>query len=158
DLQQRLLSLKQEQLPSLAILELPRVRANGVVQEFSIAVDKCQTTAQRLCVESVEAEMIARLRDNSDIAAWVETGRQIHTNHNSSNCEYCGSAIAQDRLSQLARHFNAADTALKADIDGALSELRDAYSALNNLQIYDIARLYGDLRPAYEVEVASFQE
>lgn len=49
-------------------------------------------------------EAIDKLKENRDLESWIRTGLSHHSN--ATQCEFCGSTIAADRLSALQRHFS----------------------------------------------------
>jgi wobble nucleotide-excising tRNase len=149
----RILALKQDLLPTLDLLQLPSLVVDGIALPFTEAVATCRSETEGLCALTVEAEMIDRLRDNLDIATWVEQGRHIHAKHESTSCEYCGNTLTKERLSQLARHFSEADQQLKVRIDAARARLLEANAAINELVPPDMARLYGELQLPFKVAV-----
>lgn len=51
-------------------------------------------------------QAIQRLTDNPDLRDWVQTGLEIHKQHESTSCEFCGSQFTQLRADALAAHFN----------------------------------------------------
>jgi wobble nucleotide-excising tRNase len=67
---------------------------------------KAKTRLDDLLKTSVASQAIQRLIDHSDIKAWVETGINLHNNHESNQCEFCGNTITQYRITQLESHFN----------------------------------------------------
>ena len=101
--------------------------------------------------EKVQQELIARLKDNHDIADWVGQGIALHEEHKSKNCEYCGQAIPAARLNELAKHFNEAHAALVAKIDKEIKGLELLRARLNNLQLQDTANFYAQLHEEYEI-------
>jgi wobble nucleotide-excising tRNase len=153
DLDVQLLALKQEMLPELQKVELNAVSTDGAVRAALDLAATCFTEAEALCGTTVEAETIARLADNPDIADWIEEGLRLHANHGSESCEYCGNVITKERLSQLARHFSESDRRLKAGIDLALAELRAVFQSVEKLSAYDSARLYQELRGPYDSKI-----
>jgi len=106
--------------------------------------------SQQLASETVEAKIIARLLAEMDIAEWVEQGVALHEAHKSKNCEFCGNKLSEERVKELANHFNDADKKLKDQIDSSLDDLRTCYAQIQRLQPADKMNLYGELRGEYE--------
>ncbi|MDP3306980.1 AAA family ATPase [Methylotenera sp.] len=67
---------------------------------------KAKTRLDDLLKTSVVSQTIQRLLDHSDIKAWVETGLELHKQHDSNTCEFCGNQIALERIKQFEAHFN----------------------------------------------------
>lgn len=67
---------------------------------------KAKTRLDDLLKTSVVSQTIQRLLDHSDIKTWVETGLDLHKQHDSHTCEFCGNLIAVERVKQLEAHFN----------------------------------------------------
>ena len=109
--------------------------------------------AKTLLAKTVEANIIARLKDNQDISDWVEAGLVIHKEHNSKTCEFCGQVLDLSTLTKLAAHFNEADAKLKSDIDTLANTLRQIYSKIDTLTVVDKANLYKEYQESYETSV-----
>lgn len=67
---------------------------------------KAKERLDDLCKTSVVSQTIQRLFENNDIKTWVETGLNLHNRHETSQCEFCGNSITEDRTKQLEAHFN----------------------------------------------------
>lgn len=61
-------------------------------------VDLLKTSAANTAID--------RLTSNGDIQSWVAEGLNIHANHESQECEFCGSALRPERQKALGEHFN----------------------------------------------------
>jgi len=158
DLDARTRTLKQDVLQPINILEIPLITIDERDVPLVDLISECQNEGERVCATTVEAELVERLQQNSDIAEWVEKGRRIHAEHKSTTCEYCGNTITEERLSQLAHHFSEADQKLKARIEALLENLRHGYAAIDKVVAHDPARLYGELRAEFETKVKEFSE
>ncbi|WP_322629358.1 AAA family ATPase [Halothiobacillus sp.] len=55
---------------------------------------------------SVVSKTIQRLVEHGDIKSWVETGLELHKQHDTTTCEFCGNTITEERIKQLDAHFN----------------------------------------------------
>lgn len=64
-------------------------------------------------------QAIQRLTDNPDIREWVQAGLEIHKNHDSQSCEFCGSPFAQLRAEALAAHFSKEFTEFQSRLQNA---------------------------------------
>ena len=88
---------KPEHKPSL---NLPTLEINAT--RFETAHSRLSD----LLKTSATNAAIAHLSENSDIQSWVGEGLLIHANHNSKDCEFCGSPLTPERRSVLEGHFN----------------------------------------------------
>ncbi|MBN0016521.1 AAA family ATPase, partial [Pseudomonas aeruginosa] len=64
-------------------------------------------------------QAIQRLTDNPEIREWVQAGLEIHKNHDSQSCEFCGSPFAQLRAEALAAHFSKEFTEFQSRLQNA---------------------------------------
>jgi len=153
-----LIETQQESLPTLEEIVLKRVEhGNDDVIEASELLESINSKATTLLNKTVESETLDRLTANTDIAVWVEEGIQLHQNHATSTCEFCGQIIPKDRLKELSRHFNDADKAIKADIDILVGQLKTVYALIDGLSTPDSARLYSSLQDDFVVQVKGFE-
>lgn len=67
---------------------------------------KAKERLDDLLKTSVVSKTIQRLVEHVDIKSWVETGLDLHKNHNATQCEFCGNTITEERTKQLEAHFN----------------------------------------------------
>lgn len=121
-----------------------------------VALPKLIEEGNELLARTVEAEILERLKSNPDISDWVEVGVKLHKKYGAGKCEFCGNALAAERVAALARHFNEADKSLKEEIDRLHSQISEAASLIATAQIIDKANLYDELQDAYQSEVTDF--
>lgn len=126
--------------------KLDSLSLDDVIDNLASAIGDAKT----LLVKTVEATIIARLKDNQDISDWVETGLAIHKEHNSKTCEFCGQTLDPSTLTGLTAHFNEADAKLKSDVDTLADTLRQIYSKIDALAVVDKANLYKEYQESYE--------
>jgi len=153
-----LIDIQQEQKPLIDVLALPSIGEGVEKQDVLEFLDKVVGSSVLLCSKTVEAVVIDRLKDNSDISGWVEAGLNLHKKHESKTCEFCGQNLLESRLNELAGFFNAADQELKNDIDNILQNLHDVYSQIDKIGAVDKANLYKDLQVDYQTSVTNFNE
>ncbi len=70
---------------------------------------------------------IERLKKNNDIANWVQKGIEIHHNHQSNNCEFCGKQLDDEKLAELSEHFNQEFKNLQNAITAKKAEIQKFY-------------------------------
>ncbi|MGV8830939.1 MAG: AAA family ATPase [Devosia sp.] len=155
ELETKLGILRQDELEEIPLVRWPLVASSGD-NSRSAREETTHDVAASIAAEAVplgslipEAVVLARLAENPDIAEWVEHGRRLHEQHDSSVCEYCGGAFSPTRIRELALHFSGEDEALKAQLDTLTTASRALYAALDRWDVPDGARLYPDLRERY---------
>jgi wobble nucleotide-excising tRNase len=67
---------------------------------------KAKIRLDDLLKTSVVSQTVQRFVDNGDIKTWVETGLDLHKRHETSQCEFCGNSISEERIKLLEAHFN----------------------------------------------------
>lgn len=148
-------TLRQE---AMEILQLPlALQLDDTTQQHAITVTlkAALEEAKILCGRSAVSEAIQHLRENPDIAQWVESGHQLHKAHKSENCEYCGQSIPKDRWVQLEAHFNKDDQALKMELEQCIERVSSIDRELAGLRYPDKLALYSELRGQYDEAVSS---
>ncbi|WP_254814227.1 ATP-binding protein [Pseudomonas aeruginosa] len=78
-------------------------------------------------------QAIQRLTDNPDIREWVQTGLEIHKNHESQSCEFCGSTFTQLRAEALAAHFSKEFTDFQRRLQNAATWIESQGAPANQL-------------------------
>lgn len=98
---------------------------------------------------------IKRLKDNPDIANWVQTGIAVHKNHTSNNCEFCGKPLDESKLVELENHFNEEFKQLQKTIE-------DKYKQISNLflkeKIIETSNYYDDYLPTINASKENINE
>jgi wobble nucleotide-excising tRNase len=150
------LELKQQEKPDVSELVLDPLSIEGEDASLAAFLDATVEVGVKLCAQTVESKVIERLRENRDIARWVEDGLALHKTHASGGCEFCGQTLPLERMSTLAGHFNEADKKLKSEIDDLLKMLAEANRAIRGLQPPDKANLYDELQEQYQSAVNQF--
>ncbi|MFN7562094.1 MAG: AAA family ATPase, partial [Prosthecobacter sp.] len=74
-------------------------------------------------------EAIAKLKQNRELESWIRTGLTHHVD--SSQCEFCGSTITDERLTALQKHFSKAYEDLTAEVASQISTLEEAELAID---------------------------
>lgn len=64
----------------------------------------------------VTAQVIDRLKNNSDISSWVRSGLELRKKYHNTRCEFCGSEITEKRIERLEGHFNDEVEKLKKEL------------------------------------------
>ena len=88
---------------------------------------------------SLIVQEIQRLKDNPNIANWVEKGIKLHKN--SDVCEFCGNKLSKERLNELEQHFSDKFILLKDRIKKAIDWLPTQKISFenfdDNIEVYD---------------------
>ncbi len=119
-------------------------------KELSQIVKSLVDEARNLLLETVESQIINRIKNNQDISDWIETGLIIHNDHKSTNCEFCGQVLQKDRLSKLSKHFSEADKKLKQNVSDLLIKFSQIYNLIDVTKYPDKARFYDESQKDYE--------
>lgn len=90
-------SAKPDQLPSIAF------SSTAIELEY---LNKAASRIRDLIGTTAVNQAIQRLTENPDIREWIQTGLELHKNHDSQSCEFCGSPFTQVRTDALAAHFS----------------------------------------------------
>ncbi len=150
------LELKQLEKPEVHEIASPRLPLGEEQILLSDFVTAVAATGTSLCSQTVESKLVERLKQNPDLAHWVERGIALHKTHASKTCEFCDQGLPPDRMGVLAAHFNEADKKLKDEIDALLKLLAEAERAVRALQLPDKANLYDELQVYYQSAVDKF--
>ncbi len=89
-------------------------------------------------------EAIAKLKEDRDLESWIRTGLSHHVE--SSQCEFCGSTISEERLTALQKHFSKAYEELAAEVASQTSTLEDIELSIN---LPDERDFFPDLRTQF---------
>ncbi|WP_210363324.1 AAA family ATPase [Rhizobium sp. T1473] len=148
-------TVKQDVMACIDALPVITFRRN----DSDLSLDECakiiEATATELCGRAVISDAVARLRDNADIAKWVEEGHELHQKHRTADCEFCGQAVPANRWMQLEAHFNKADHQLKEEVESALAEISRVKHSLTSFSLPDRLALYSDFRDQYDAGSSS---
>jgi wobble nucleotide-excising tRNase len=141
------LTAEQKKLDEIAKIELGSIESD---------IDSLTTESARLLAETVEAAVIARLKENPEISQWVESGIDLH--EAGSECEFCGSTVTEQRLKSLAAHFNDADKALKEQLQSLISVYDEATKSLQSDSLPSKLQLFDEFQEEYETLKTSLLE
>lgn len=147
ELEQLSQTAEQKKLDEISNIELGSV-------ETEIASIAHKST--EILSETVEAVVISRLKENPEISQWVEGGISLH--EPSSECEFCGNIVREERLKSLAAHFNDADKALKERLQSLVSEYLEAAGSLQSDPLPSKLQLFDEFQEEFETLKAAFLE
>lgn len=90
--------------------------------------DTLRRALQAVMQKTASNEAITKLRENRNLESWIRTGLSHHVG--SSQCEFCGSYIPEERLSALQKHFSKAYEDLTAEVASQVTTLEEAELAI----------------------------
>ena len=85
--------------------------------------DTLRITLHSVMQKTASNEAITKLKENRDLESWIRTGLSHHVG--SSQCEFCGSAIPEERHTALQKHVSKAYEDLTADVASHISTLEE---------------------------------
>ncbi|QYY34808.1 AAA family ATPase [Ruficoccus sp. ZRK36] len=138
---------EQKKLDSISKLDLGT---------FEIDLSSLAETSNKLLIETVEAIVIPRLRENPRISLWVESGIELH--ESGSQCEFCGSVVTEDRLKALAAHFNDADKSLKEDLQKLIENYDAILQSLQSFAMPSKLEFFDEFQLEYATYYAAVKE
>lgn len=134
----------------------PTLTVDGQAKDLLSWCDEAFAACVSLGDSTAASKTIDHLQSNPDVADWVEKGLALHTE--SQTCEYCQNIISEERISELAAHFNEEDRLLKTRIDAMLDHLRLAYSSANSMTVLHTQLLYPEMRKDADNLVSKIEE
>jgi wobble nucleotide-excising tRNase len=143
-------TLRQDAMEQVRELSPLTVDRDGKDITLAKAGRAFKARATDLCPRSAVSDAIARLRDNPDIALWVEQGRTLHAGHGHSQCEFCAQPVPESRWNELAAHFSTEDQQLKDEIEHAIEQGNALRTKLSAVVLPDRMALYSDFRERYD--------
>jgi wobble nucleotide-excising tRNase len=152
------LVLSQKSEPEIQGIIIPDVKyvQSNTPEKLLESLTTLLKEAEDILGQTVTSNVISRLKEHADICDWVEAGIKIHSDHGSTNCEFCSQPLPADRMTELADHFNDEDRRLKAKADDLAAKLRIVYTTLNGLVLMDRARFYEEFRPQFDIASITF--
>ena len=91
--------------------------------------DTLRRTLQAVMQKTASNEAITKLKNNRDLESWIRAGLPHHVG--SSQCEFCGSAIPEERVTALQKHFSKAYEDLTAEVASQISTLEETELAID---------------------------
>ena len=161
DLEKRRKLLRQNCLENLRTVELavvPAPQAAGNLSTIDIAAINIANRSLTISKERANSLALQRLCDKSDIADWIESGLELHSRHESNECEYCGQSIPRERTEKLRGHFDDADQDLKKRIQKLQEEASALIQACSPPQVPPDLAVYEELRDEYNSLVIKLNE
>lgn len=115
-------AMKQAAMEKLSERATPQIRIGQNDYPLFEALDLQCEVVMKLLQKSAISAAIGQLKSNPALAAWVESGRELHAHNDDQKCEYCLQIIPDEREADLAAHFTKSDSILKGEIEDAIAE------------------------------------
>lgn len=156
EVQQLLEAAKRNSMPQIASVQLlgPLNKDKYGSQSLPAQLNELVRQSEKLLGRTVESQLVERLATNADISEWVERGITLHVKHDSKDCEYCGKPISADRIAMFSRHFNAADQALKSELDDLTSAVDRISTSITSVKLSVPQAFYKEFAASVTVVVA----
>jgi wobble nucleotide-excising tRNase len=105
---------------------------------------------ESLLSKTVVSQVIARLKDNEDIATWVKEGLALHGEAGADElCEFCRGPLSAERIAELEAHFNDEYERLLGVVDAKRATIEADATALRASTFPISAELYEQFSAAY---------
>jgi len=150
--------VKQISKPEITQLAQVQIEEELRKRPLTEYINDVNIEATKMLSQTVESQIIQRIKNNQDISNWVEVGIAIHNNHNSNSCEFCNQSLPENRLLELTKHFNKEDRILKLHIDELIVKLRMISATINSIKNPDKANFYDELQKYYEDSCKNFDK
>lgn len=114
---------------------------------------------QAMLERSVVSNVIGELMENPRVAAWVNTGLDLHTGEQTaSKCKFCDQPLPELRLKQLEAHFNDEFKQFQAELDSLIREITAARDYAETFLLPPKEALYLHLRGEYEKAIGTLNQ
>ncbi len=115
---------KPDHLPSISFV-------STAIEEgyFKKAADRIRNLIGTTAIN----QAIERLAENPSIRDWVQKGLEIHENHKSESCEFCGEPFTKARAEALAAHFSKEFTDFQTRLNNAAAWIESQGAPVNSL-------------------------
>ena len=88
------------------------------------------TSAGELLSATVASTVIQSLRDDPELASWVQTGLSLYHERGQAECLFCGRQVPPDRLASLESHFSTAYRDFMRTLEEHIATVQGEMSAL----------------------------
>lgn len=122
---------------------LKKEKINADIKKVNIkAIELLIENTYEIVSRKISAKVISELRNNQEMADWVESGMILHKKNKRTKCAFCGGIISDERYNDLDAHFSDALNQLNSDIEKSCIEwekikLDEQYSYFNATLYYD---------------------
>lgn len=148
-------TMKQSAMNKLTEFTVPQIRLGQTEKPLFDAIKFQILAVSNILKKSATSSAIERLKKNPALAAWVESGRELHDHSANMKCEYCLQKVPVEREAELAAHFNTSDANLKAEIERTINDNRAIYEEVERIRGLSDLALYPELRKEFSVHAAA---
>lgn len=145
DLAEASRAMKQSAMNKLTEFTVPQIRLGQTEASLFDAIESQTVVVSSILQKSATSSAIDRLKNNPALAAWVESGRELHDHSADTKCEYCRQKVPVEREAELAAHFNTSDANLKAEIERAIDDNQTIYDEVERITGLSELALYPEL-------------
>ena len=142
-------AIKQPEMNEQDELMVPKIRIGENDKSIFEALDLQRGGIERILQKSATSSAIERLKDNHELASWIEQGRTLHASKDDRKCEYCQQTIPEEREEELAAHFNQSDSNLKTEIEAAIAVIDKITREINHRRELKATDFYPELREKF---------
>jgi wobble nucleotide-excising tRNase len=107
--------------------------------------------------ESVVAHVLDELKNNAELAVWIERGLSLHPEGDRAKCKFCGQSLPLQRIDELEGHFNDAVNNLKTRVMSKISLLEAAKSKLSR-KLPSMLALYPQFQLSFQKGSEDFDQ
>lgn len=150
--------MNQSAMDKHAEYVVQNVFAGGKDVPFFTTLAQHDENVRGIAQTSATSVAIERLKTNPSIAAWVESGREIHALNDDGICEYCLQKIPESREGELAAHFNKSDGNLKQEIELAIDATDALIEKIQQVSMLNERLFYTELREEYSKHMKALSE
>ncbi|OWV40749.1 AAA family ATPase [Mameliella alba] len=151
DLAEASKAMKQSAMNKLTEFTVPQIRLGQTEKPLFDAIELQTVAVSKIIQKSATSSAIERLKRNPALAAWVESGRELHDHSSDMKCEYCRQKVPVEREAELAAHFNTSDANLKTEIEKAIKDNREIYGEVERIRGLSEKDLYPEMREEFSV-------
>ena len=148
-------TMKQSAMNKLTEFTAPQIRLGQTEKPLFDTIELQVVTVSNILQKSATSSAIELLKKNPALAAWVESGRELHDHSADMKCEYCRQKVPVEREAELAAHFNTSDANLKAEIERAINDNRAIYEEVGRIRGLSEQVLYPELRDEFSVHAGA---
>ena len=141
--------------------ELLKEQSKGEVQQldvFNLSYSSLQETTKDIVTKKIQVSApIQELLSDAALNNWVREGLTLHQEKRDT-CAFCGSAIPDDLMDKLDKHFNEESENLICEIDRVIILINDEIAKIPKLFKVVLRNYYSEFQPEIEKQRQVFNE
>lgn len=115
------------------VQDKPKDKISTVARTLPPIDDYIQATAD-LLARTVISETMESLRQDNELATWVQNGLNIHISRDAKSCLFCDQPLPEERIQALEKHFSEELQRLQRDVASLQSTIEDAKGTLDFIE------------------------